>query len=112
MQPIIAIFAPIGLGLYYCFDKRNLFRHFQRPNYHSAKIDKTVDFIMLFSLLAFGFGQLLVNNFLKGELGDNNNGTLITNWISVMVAGVFLFLVPFRIFYCCISKPNLPLWDY
>ena len=112
MQPIIAIFAPVGLVLYYLIDKRNLLRHFQRPTYHSPEIDRTVDFILLFSLLAFGFGSLLVNNFIQEEIGYDSNGTLITNWIIVGVAVIFLIIVPFKVFYCCISRPRLPLWDY
>lgn len=65
LQPVIAVFAPLGLLLYYMIDKRNLLRHFQRPTYHFPTLNKTVDFIMMFSLLAFGFGALLVNNFIK-----------------------------------------------
>lgn len=112
MQPIIVIFAPVGLILYYLIDKRNLLRHFQRPTYHSPTIDKTVDFILLFSPLAFGFGSLLVNNFITEEIGEEANGTVITNWIIVGVAGLFLILVPLKVFYCCLSMPKLPLWDF
>ena len=113
MQPMIVIFAPFGLFLYYLIDKRNLLRHFQRPTYHSPEIDNTVNFILLFSLLAFGFGSLLVNNFLReGDLKDGENGTLVTNWIIVGIGALFLVIVPFKIFYYCLSRPRLPLWDY
>lgn len=64
MQPIIAIFAPVGLGLYYLATKRNFFYHFQRPNFHFATINSSVDIMMLISMAAFGFGCLLVNNFI------------------------------------------------
>jgi hypothetical protein len=63
MQPIIAAFAPIGLAIYYLVTKRNMLNHYQRPNYHFPSINNSVDFILLFNLLAFGFGCLLVNNF-------------------------------------------------
>jgi hypothetical protein len=65
MQPIIALFAPVGLFLYYMATKRNMLSHFQRPNYHYATINKSVDVLLSLSLVAFGFGNLLVNNFLK-----------------------------------------------
>lgn len=65
MQPIIVLFAPIGLMFYYLSDKRNLLRHFQRPTYHYSTINHYVDFILLFCPIAFGFGHLLVNNFIN-----------------------------------------------
>ena len=64
MQPIIAIFAPIGLGIFYLSNKRALFRHFQRPNYHQHIINSTVDLILLLSPIAFGFGHLTVVHFI------------------------------------------------
>jgi hypothetical protein len=63
LQPIIALFAPVGLALYYVATKRNLLNHFQKPNLHFSTINKSVDFILSLSLIAFGFGNLLVNNF-------------------------------------------------
>ena len=68
LQPIIVIFAPVGLVLYYLINKRNIFRHFQRPSYHQASINRVVDMILLLSPIAFGFGQLTVFNFIP----DNN----------------------------------------
>lgn len=65
MQPIIALFAPIGLGLYYLASKRNLYNHYQRPSFHFATINNAVDLMLLLSMLAFGFGNLMVNNFIK-----------------------------------------------
>lgn len=65
MQPIIVLFAPIGLVLYYLANKRNLLRHFQRPAFHYATINESVDLILLFCPIAFGFGHLLVNNFIE-----------------------------------------------
>lgn len=112
MQPIIAIFAPIGLLLYYFIDKRNLLRHFQRPSYHSASINRTVDFLLLFSPIAFGFGALLVNNFIDDEIEGQKNGTLLSNWIIVIIGVAFLIIVPMRIFYRCVTRPAFPLWDY
>lgn len=113
MQPVIAAMAPIGLVLYYLIDKRNLLRHFQRPSYHSPEINSAVEFILLFSPVAFGFGSLLVNNFLMNtELSRQNNGTFLYNWIIVIVAAWFLLLVPLKIFYCCIKKPVVEELDY
>ena len=70
MQPIIALFAPIGLVMYYFVNKRNLFYHLQRPNYHDSSINSVVDMILLLSLIAFGFGHLTVINFIP----ENNEG--------------------------------------
>lgn len=62
MQPIIALFAPFALVGYYFANKRNLFKHFNRPRYHFETTNKTVDIILVFSLLAFAIGSLFVNN--------------------------------------------------
>lgn len=62
MQPIIALFAPFALAFYYFANKRNLFYHFNRPRYHFETTNKTVDIILVFSLLAFSIGSLFVNN--------------------------------------------------
>lgn len=112
MQPIISIFAPIGLILYYLSTKRNLLYHFSRPNYHSSTINSVVDSMLLLSLLAFGFGNLMVNNFIKSELQYEKNGTLVANWIIVIIAAVFVVIVPLRAFYCCLKKPQLAQHDY
>jgi hypothetical protein len=65
MQPIIALFAPVGLLLYRTATKRNLLYHCQRPSFHFCTINKAVDFLLSLSLVAFGFGHLLVNNFIQ-----------------------------------------------
>lgn len=112
MQPIIAIFGAVGLVLYYLVSKRNLYYYFQRPNFHSATINSSVDTMLLLAPVAFGFGCLLVNNFIEDELSRLSNGTLLTNWIIVMIAVGFLFVVPLKIFYCCIARPEPPRYDY
>lgn len=112
MQPIISIFAPIGLILYYSVTKRNLLYHFQRPHYHSSSINSVVDLMLLLSLLAFGFGNLMVNNFIEDELNYEKNGTLWPNWIIVFIAASFILLTPLKIFYCCMKKPEFVSYDY
>lgn len=62
MQPIIALFAPFALIFYYYSVKRNLFYHFQRPGYHFPTTNIAVDFVLLFSPIAFGLGCLFINN--------------------------------------------------
>lgn len=104
MQPIIAAFAPVGLLIYYLASKRNLLYHFQRPNFHFSNINDNVDFMLLFSLLAYGFGCLMVNNFIREEISFLENGTLLTNWIIVMIAAGFIIIVPLKIFHFCIKK--------
>lgn len=106
MQPIIALFAPIALLFYYVSVRHNLFYHFQRPTYHYETTNNSVDLILLFSPLAFGLGCLLVNNInTQVQLEPTTNGTLIVTIITIIISCVFLIIVPFRIFYCCISKP-------
>ena len=115
MQPLIAAMAPVGLILYYLFDKRNLLRHFQRPSYHSSEINSTVEFILLFSPVAFGFGNLLVNIFLPKNSYDQkvDNTLILYNWIIVAVGVGFLIVVPLKIFYCCcIKKPEVEELDF
>jgi hypothetical protein len=111
MQPIISLFAPIGLILFHTAIKRNLITHFQRPSYHFPTINKSVDFILSLSLLAFGFGNLFVNNFTNTS-SEDNNGTLNTNWTMVLIACGFIVFLPLRIFYCCFPKPAHPHYDY
>ncbi len=64
---------------------------------------------MLFSLLAFGLGSLFVNS--VPEVTEIN-GTFPSNLIMILVACGFLIVVPFRFFYCCISKPDIENKDY
>ena len=61
--------------------------------------------MLIFSLLAFGLGSLFVNN--SNPEVHEINGTLIINIITIILSTIFLVIVPFRIFYCCISKPEL-----
>lgn len=69
LQPIIILFGCIGIILYYLADRRNLLRHFRREGFHFPTIDHAVDFFLLFAPIAFGFGNLFVNNFLSEEFG-------------------------------------------
>ena len=103
MQPIIALFAPIGLFMYYLVNKRNLLYHFQRPCYHDFNINSVVDMILLLSPIAFGFGHLTVINFIPENNEDINQlqETIILNWAIVIIGVAFFFLVPLRIFSCC-----------
>ena len=107
MQPIIAVFAPIGLALYYAANKRNLFRHFQRPTYHQHSINSVVDLILLLSPIAFGFGHLTVMVFIPENNTDINNfkEEIVLNWIIVIIGAAFFLLVPLKVFYCCIDEP-------
>lgn len=41
-----------------------------------------------------------------------SNGTLLENWIIFIIGIGFLIVVPLRIFYCCIKKPNPAQFDY
>lgn len=106
MQPIIALFAPFALLFFYIANKRNLFYHYQRPGYHFQTTNNIVDTVLLFSPLAFGLGSLLVNN-LNNEVNVTNvsNGTLSINILNTFVAFALGIIVPFRVFYCCVSKP-------
>lgn len=113
MQPIITLFAPFALLFFYASVKHNLFYHFQRPTYHFETTNNTVDMILLFSPLAFGLGCLLVNSLnTEVRLESTSNGTLIVSLITIIISCVFLIVVPFRIFYCCIPKPEIENKDY
>ena len=114
MQPIIALFAPIGLLMYYLINKRNLLYHLQRPNYHAPNINSVVDMILLLSPIAFGFGHLTVINFIPENNEDivQLQETILLNWIIVIIGAVFFLLVPLRIFSCCMSEPEIPQKDY
>lgn len=95
--------------------KRNLFDHIQRPAYHYTTTNTTVDIILQFSLLFFGIGSFFVNNLNEeedGVSGTNYNETYKINLVIVFVSLAFLVIVPFRIFYCCIKKPELENKDY
>lgn len=107
MQPIIAIFAPIGLGLYYLANKRNLFYHFKRPTYHHHTINRVVDMILLLSPIAFGFGHLTIITFIPQD-NDliEHRSVLVLNVVIVIIGAAFFILVPLKVFYCCITEPE------
>ena len=75
MQPIIALFAPIGLTLYYLASKRNLFYHYRRPHFYESTINMAVNWILRLSLISFGLGNLTFNNFIEYYAKRPSNGT-------------------------------------
>jgi hypothetical protein len=112
MQPIIALFAPGGLILYYAATKRNLLTHFQRPNYHYSTINKSVDFLLSLSLIAFGLGNFFVYNWITNDLPNSGSETKYQNLIITLIGLGFVIILPLRIFYCCIPKVEIAQNDY
>jgi hypothetical protein len=63
VQPIIAVFAPVGLLLMYFTNKYRLLYRFNKPNFHSSSVNTMLTFILKLSLVAFSLGQLYFINF-------------------------------------------------
>ena len=93
LQPIIALFAPIGLGLMFGTNKYRLLNRFNKPNFHSSSVNNMLSFILKCSLLAFSTGQLYFMNFQNYSASFN----LIINWVSFALSAIFVF---FPLSYC------------
>ncbi len=93
LQPIIALFAPIGLTLMYLTNKYRLLYRFKKPNFHSSSVNTMLTFILKLSLVAFSLGQLYFINFQAYQISFN----LVINWISL---GISIIIVLFPLHIC------------
>jgi hypothetical protein len=93
VQPIIAVFAPIGLTLMYLTNKYRLLYRFKKPNFHSSSVNTMLTFILKLSLVAFSLGQLYFINFQAYSIQFN----LVINWISL---GISIAMVLFPLHIC------------
>ena len=58
IQPIIGLFAPIGLGLIFAVNKYKLFYRFHRPKFHTFMVNNILDWFLGLGPVAFALGQI------------------------------------------------------
>jgi hypothetical protein len=100
LQPIVALFSPIGLGLIYGVNKYKLFFRFDRPRFHSFAVNDLVDWILAFAPVVFALGQLYAIVWIPSIVSDAPK-TLA--WIALGIAG-FIYIFPKRCLTCCIEE--------
>jgi hypothetical protein len=107
LQPVIALFAPVGLTLMFLCNKYRLLNRFNKPNFHSSTVNGMLALVLKSSLLAFTLGQLYFMNF-QSYTADFE---LVINWVSLGVAAVFV-LFPLRYFSRCFDGVGAVGLDY
>lgn len=99
MQPIIAVFAPIGLILIFGVNKYKLLFRFDRPRFHSLDVNNLLDWFFSFGPVTFALGQLYalvwvpLNPLLSYQ---------ILAWVCLCLSLVF-YILPTKIIYRYIS---------
>lgn len=111
MQPIISLFAPLGLLIYSLSLRRNILHFYKRPHFHEGTLNAAVNWMLRGEILAFGFGHLTVNNFISYETHNTNNGTLAPNWIMVGIGVIWSIVLALRR-HCFFEKADFGNWDY
>lgn len=107
IQPIIALFAPVGLTLMYLTNKYRLLYRFKKPNFHSSSVNIMLTFILKLSLVAFSLGQLYFINFQQYSIQFN----LVINWISLGIS-IFIVVFPLQICKKFYAEPQSSGMDY
>lgn len=91
LQPILPVFALIGLLLIYWVEKYNLFHRSQRPVPGTPIINTTVSQLIYFGAVAYTLGSMTWANFLPDS---QFKAALIPN-IFALAASVIIFLLPY-----------------
>lgn len=107
LQPIIALFAPIGLMFMYLTNKYRLLYRFKKPNFHSSSVNSMLTFILKLSLVSFSLGQLYFINFQNYSIQFN----LVINWISLGIS-IAIVIFPLQICKRYYSEPKSMGMDY
>jgi hypothetical protein len=97
MQPIIALFAPVGLGLIFAVNKYKLYYRFDRPRFHSFQVNNLLDWFVGLGPVALGLGQVYAMIWIPTQI---NTATHVACWIALGLA-VVLYIFPIKLLYCC-----------
>jgi hypothetical protein len=62
IQPVITLFAVIGLLLMFQVNKFRILYRFYKPRYYSSIVNNLVNYLINLSLLIFGLGMLVFMN--------------------------------------------------
>lgn len=108
LQPVIAVFAVIGLLLMFFVNKYRILYRFFKPRFYSATVNSLVNYLLNLSPMIFALGMLVFINWQKDHYFS---GTYYLNW-AIFIIGGFFFIFPFRILYKCIPEPKFPEWNY
>lgn len=98
LQPIITIFAVLGLLLMFQVNKYRILYRFFKPRFYSATVNNLVNYLLNLSPMIFALGMLVFINWQKSE---HFSGNFYMNWVIFIIGG-FFFLFPFRFLYKCI----------
>ena len=97
LQPIIAVFSPIGLGLIYGVNKYKLFFRFDRPRFHSFAVNNLIDWILALAPVVFALGQLYAVIWVPSLAP---NAPKVIAWICLGLAGL-IYIFPAKWLTCC-----------
>jgi len=65
LQPIISLFAVVGLLLMFFVNKYRLLYRFFKPRYYSSTVNALVSYLLALSPLFFALGMLVFTNWQK-----------------------------------------------
>jgi hypothetical protein len=99
LQPMICLFAPLGLAGMYLTNKYRLFYRFVKPKFNSNSVNTIISFILKFSVIGFSLGQLFFVNFQDYTIRFN----LVINWITL---GLAILFAAFPLSICKIFYPE------
>jgi hypothetical protein len=92
LQPIISLFAIIGMGLMYWAQKHSLFNKMKRPIPGTNLINITMFQLIIFGSIIYSLGSLTWSNFMQGGIPKT---ALLPNLIALGVS-IAIFLLPYR----------------
>ena len=91
LQPVLPLFAIVGLFLMYWFEKYALFNRCQRPVPGPDVITSTMYQLIFFGPVCFALGNLTWSTFLPD---DSFRGSILPNLISAGLS-VVMFIFPY-----------------
>jgi hypothetical protein len=100
LQPIIPVFALLGLLLNYWVQKYNLFHRSQRPVPGTPIIHTTLIQVVYFGAVAYTLGSMTWANFLEGS---QFKAALLPNLLALSAA-VLIFLLPYESLFSRVFK--------
>lgn len=111
LQPIIGLFAPIGLGLIFAVNKYKLFYRFHRPKFHTFLVSDILQWILSLGPIALALGQIYIFIWVDESQIRDELSIRILGWICLGIAG-FLYVTPIKMIYLCFDEPVMPNWDF
>ncbi|MCB0371291.1 MAG: hypothetical protein KDD45_18200 [Bdellovibrionales bacterium] len=109
LQPVLPLFAMLGLLLIYWVMKHNLYHKCQRPVPGTPLIHTTVSQIIYFGAVAYTLGSMTWANFIQGS---QFGAALLPN-LFALAAAVIIFLLPYEsLFRRLFKEKRMPEMNY